>query len=98
MGIKNSIVQERNISLQMKYLLKRAELLRTAIFCLYVGILFFILASMVIGLHVFNVLSDFGVIIFFSTGLFAMFLGVLHAILDVQNSFRIIKLELKRVQ
>ena len=84
-----------NIQRQQNHLLKRAQLLRTAIFCLYVGILFFILTSITIGLGPFFT-SDVAVIIFFSTGLLALFLGVLHAVLDVQNSFRIILLELRR--
>lgn len=85
-----------NIHRQLKLLLKRAHLLRTAIFCLYVGILFFILASMAIGLYALRIMSDAAVLIFFGTALCAMFLGVIHAVLDVQNSFQIILLELKR--
>ena len=87
---------QRNILKQLKLLLKRAHLLRTAIFCLYVGILFFILASMAIGLSAWRFISDAAVIIFFGTALCAMFLGIVHAVLDVQNSFQIILLELKR--
>ncbi|MBI4441232.1 DUF2721 domain-containing protein [Candidatus Woesearchaeota archaeon] len=82
--------------LQLRHLFKRAQLLRTAIFSLYVGILFFILTSITIGMYAMDIMSDAGIIIFFGTGLFAMFLGIIHAVLDVQNSFRIILLELKR--
>lgn len=92
---KNEQQQKSNIEQQLSCLLKRAHLLRTAIFSLYVGILFFILASITIALHPI-LQSDAAIFIFFGTGLFALFLGVMHAILDVQNSFRIIVLELKR--
>ncbi len=85
-----------NVHRQLKLLLKRAHLLRTAIFCLYVGILFFILTSITIGLQAIGLVSDAAVIIFFGTALAAMFLGVVHAVLDVQNSFQIILLELRR--
>ncbi len=87
---------KQNIHLQLKHLLRRAKLLRTAIFSLYVGIMFFIMASMAIALYALQLGSEVAVIIFFCTGLFSMFLGVVHAVLDVQNSFRIILLELRR--
>lgn len=90
--------QKHNIHLQLRHLLNRAKLLRTAIFCLYVGILFFILTSMAIAMYALQLGSEVAVIIFFCTGLLAMFIGVIHAVLDVQNSFRIILLELKREQ
>jgi hypothetical protein len=88
-----------NIELQISHLISRISLVRNAVFGYSLAVAFFIVSSVLIGVTI-NKNSpgfDWLIVAFFYAGMFAVFVGIVFAAIEVWKGYRIVKIEISEV-
>jgi hypothetical protein len=88
-----------NIELQISHLISRISLVRNAVFGYSLAVALFIVSSVLIGVTI-NKNSpgfDWLIVAFFYAGMFAVFVGIVFAAIEVWKGYRIVKIEISEV-
>jgi len=88
-----------NIELQISHLIGRIFLVRNAVVCYSLAVALFIVSSVLIGITI-NKNSpafDWLIVAFFYAGMFAVFVGVVFAAIEVWKGYRIVKIEISEI-
>lgn len=88
-----------NIELQISHLIERISLVRNAVFSYSVAVALFIVSSVLIGITM-NTSTrafDWLIVAFFYAGMFAVFVGIIFAAIEVWKGYRIVKIEISEV-
>ena len=88
-----------NIELQISHLIGRISLVRNAVFSYSLAVALFIVSSTLIGVTINKNSSTFDwlIVAFFYAGMFAVFLGVVFAAIEVWKGYRIVKIEISEI-
>ncbi len=88
-----------NIELQISHLIGRISLVRNAVFSYSLGVTLFIVSSVLIGVTINTptVTFDWLIVSFFYAGMFAVFVGIIFAAIEVWKGYRILKIEISEV-
>jgi len=88
-----------NIELQISHLIGRISLVRNAVFSYSLAVALFIVSSVLIGVTINKNSSGFDwlIVAFFYAGMFAVFLGVVFAAIEVWKGYRIVKIEISEI-
>ena len=88
-----------NIELQISHLIERISLVRNAVFSYSLAVALFIVSSVLIGLTINSSTHSFDwlIVAFFYAGMFAVFVGVVFAAIEVWKGYRIVKIEISEV-
>ena len=88
-----------NIELQISHLIERISLVRTTVFSYSIAVALFIVSSVLIGLTTTTNTPAFDwlIIAFFYAGMFAVFVGIILAAIEVWKGYRIVKIEISEV-
>ncbi len=88
-----------NIELQISHLIGRISLVRNAVFSYSLGVALFIVSSVLIGItiHARTPGFDWLIVGFFYAGMFAVFVGIVFAAIEVWKGYRIVKIEISEV-
>ena len=88
-----------NIELQISHLIERISLVRNAVFSYSLAVALFIVSSVLIGLTINKNASalEWLIVAFFYAGMFAVFVGVVFAAIEVWKGYRIVKIEISEV-
>jgi len=88
-----------NIELQISHLIGRISLVRNAVFSYSLGVALFIVSSVLIGVTINKptVTFDWLIMAFFYAGMFAVFVGIIFAAIEVWKGYRIVKIEISEV-
>jgi hypothetical protein len=88
-----------NIELQISHLIGRISLVRNAVFSYSLAVALFIVSSTLIGITINKNSSGFDwlIVAFFYAGMFAVFLGVVFAAIEVWKGYRIVKIEISEI-
>jgi len=88
-----------NIELQISHLISRIGLVRNAVFSYSIGVALFIVSSVLIGVTINSHPSAFNwlIVSFFYAGMFAVFIGIIFAAIEVWKGYRIIKIEISEI-
>ncbi|MEN8229993.1 MAG: DUF2721 domain-containing protein [Bacteroidota bacterium] len=88
-----------NIELQISHLIGRISLVRNAVFSYSLGVALFIVSSVLIGITINTptVTFDWLIVSFFYAGMFAVFVGIIFAAIEVWKGYRIVKIEISEV-
>lgn len=88
-----------NIELQISHLIGRISLVRNAVFSYSLGVALFIVSSVLIGVTINTptVTFDWLIVSFFYAGMFAVFVGIIFAAIEVWKGYRIVKIEISEV-
>lgn len=88
-----------NIELQISHLIGRISLVRNAVFSYSLGVALFIVSSVLIGVT-FNtrtITFEWLILGFFYAAMFAVFVGIVFAAIEVWKGYRIVKIEISEV-
>jgi hypothetical protein len=88
-----------NIELQISHLIRRIFLVRNAVFSYSMAVALFIVSSVLIGITI-NTRTpgfDWLIVSFFYAGMFAVFVGIVFAAIEVWTGYRIVKIEISEV-
>jgi len=88
-----------NIELQISHLIGRISLVRNAVFSYSLAVALFIVSSVLIGITI-NTRTpgfDWLIVSFFYAGMFAVFVGIIFAAVEVWKGYRIVKIEISEV-
>jgi hypothetical protein len=93
----NKKKRHKSIELQIEKLSYRIILIRNAVFSYSLAVAFFIISSLLIGLHRINSLSglNWAVIIAFLAGMLFVFAGIVYAAIEVWKGYKIVQIEIK---
>ena len=88
-----------NIELQISHLIQRISLVRNAVFGYSIAIALFIVSSVLIGITINSTSATFDwlIVSFFYAGMFAVFVGIIFAAIEVWKGYRIVKIEIFEV-
>ena len=88
-----------NIELQISHLISRIGLVRNAVFSYSIGVALFIVSSVLIGVTINSHPTAFNwlIVSFFYAGMFAVFIGIIFAAIEVWKGYRIIKIEISEI-
>ena len=88
-----------NIELQISHLIERISLVRNAVFSYSLGVALFIVSSVLIGISINSstITLEWVIVAFFYAGMFAVFVGILFAAVEVWKGYRIVKIEISEV-
>lgn len=88
-----------NIELQISHLIGRISLVRNAVFSYSMGVALFIVSSVLIGITINSETPSFNwlIVAFFYAGMFAVFVGIIFAAIEVWKGYRIVKIEISEV-
>ena len=88
-----------NIELQISHLIQRISLVRNAVFGYSIAIALFIVSSVLIGITINSKSAAFDwlIVSFFYAGMFAVFVGIIFAAIEVWKGYRIVKIEIFEV-
>jgi hypothetical protein len=88
-----------NIELQISHLIGRISLVRNAVFGYSLAVALFIVSSVLIGITIKKNTSGFDwlIVAFFYAGMFAVFVGIVFAAIEVWKGYRIVKIEISEV-
>jgi len=88
-----------NIELQISHLIERISLVRNAVFSYSLAVALFIVSSVLIGLTINKNAQalEWLIVAFFYAGMFAVFVGVVFAAIEVWKGYRIVKIEISEV-
>ena len=88
-----------NIELQISHLIGRISLVRNGVFSYSLAVALFIVSSVLIGMTI-NTRTptfDWLIVAFFYAGMFAVFIGIIFAAIEVWKGYRIVKIEISEV-
>jgi len=88
-----------NIELQISHLISRISLVRNAVFSYSMAVALFIVSSVLIGIIIGTRTPAFDwlIVAFFYAGMFAVFVGIIFAAIEVWKGYRIVKIEISEV-
>lgn len=88
-----------NIELQISHLIERISLVRNAVFSYSLAVALFIVSSVLIGITINTSNQGFNwlIVAFFYAGMFAVFVGIIFAAIEVWKGYRIVKIEISEV-
>jgi hypothetical protein len=88
-----------NLELQLSHLIKRISLVRNAVFAYSMAVALFIVSSVLIGLTISKSTPTFDwlIVAFFYAGMFAVFVGIIFAAIEVWKGYRIVKIEISEI-
>jgi len=88
-----------NIELQISHLIGRISLVRNAVFSYSLAVALFIVSSVLIGVTISQRTPGFDwlIVAFFYAGMFAVFLGIIFAAIEVWKGYRIVKIEISEI-
>ena len=88
-----------NIELQISHLIGRISLVRNAVFGYSLAVALFIVSSVLIGVTIKKNTPGFDwlIVAFFYAGMFAVFVGIVFAAIEVWKGYRIVKIEISEV-
>jgi len=88
-----------NIELQISHLIERISLVRNAVFSYSLAVALFIVSSVLIGITIGKRTPGFDwlIVAFFFAGMFAVFVGIIFAAIEVWKGYRIVKIEISEV-
>ena len=88
-----------NINLQLSHLIKRISLVRNAVFAYSMAVALFIVSSVLIGVTITKSTPAFDwlIVAFFYAGMFAVFVGIIFAAIEVWKGYRIVKIEISEI-
>ena len=88
-----------NIELQISHLIQRISLVRNAVVSYSLAVALFIVSSVLIGITINSEAHAFDwlIISFFYAGMFAVFIGIIFAAIEVWKGYRIVKIEVSEV-
>jgi hypothetical protein len=88
-----------NIELQISHLIGRISLVRNAVFSYSLAVALFIVSSILIGVTIKKNTPGFDwlIVAFFYAGMFAVFVGIVFAAIEVWKGYRIVKIEISEV-
>jgi hypothetical protein len=88
-----------NIELQISHLIERISLVRNAVFSYSMAVALFIVSSVLIGITMNTSTRAFEwlIVAFFYAGMFAVFVGIIFAAIEVWKGYRIVKIEISEV-
>ena len=88
-----------NINLQLSHLIKRISLVRNAVFSYSLAVALFIVSSVLIGVTITKSTPAFDwlIVAFFYAGMFAVFVGIIFAAIEVWKGYRIVKIEISEI-
>jgi hypothetical protein len=88
-----------NIELQISHLIERIYLVRNAVFSYSVAVALFIVSSVLIGVTISTTTPAFDwlIVSFFYAGMFAVFVGIIFAAIEVWKGYRIVRIEISEV-
>jgi len=86
-----------NIELQISHLIERISLVRNAVFSYSLAVALFIVSSVLIGINASTSSYDWLIVAFFYAGMFAVFVGIVFAAIEVWKGYRIVKIEISEV-
>ena len=88
-----------NIELQISHLIGRISLVRNAVFSYSLAVALFIVSSVLIGVTISQRTPGFDwlIVSFFYAGMFAVFLGIIFAAIEVWKGYRIVKIEISEI-
>lgn len=88
-----------NIELQISHLIERISLVRNAVFSYSLAVALFIVSSVLIGITINKKTPAFDwlIVAFFYAGMFAVFMGVVFAAIEVWKGYRIVKIEISEI-
>jgi hypothetical protein len=88
-----------NLELQLSHLIKRISLVRNAVFSYSMAVALFIVSSVLIGITINQTTPTFDwlIVAFFYAGMFAVFVGIVFAAIEVWKGYRIVKIEISEV-
>jgi len=88
-----------NIELQISHLIGRISLVRNAVFSYSLAVALFIVSSVLIGITIKKSTLGFDwlIVAFFYAGMFAVFVGIIFAAIEVWKGYRIVKIEISEV-
>jgi len=88
-----------NIELQISHLIGRISLVRNAVFSYSLAVALFIVSSVLIGITIKKNTPGFDwlIVAFFYAGMFAVFVGIIFAAIEVWKGYRIVKIEISEV-
>jgi len=88
-----------NIELQLSHLIKRISLVRNAVFSYSLAVALFIVSSVLIGITINKNTPAFDwlIVAFFYAGMFAVFVGIVFAGIEVWKGYRIVKIEISEI-
>ena len=88
-----------NIELQISHLIARISLVRNAVFSYSLAVALFIVSSVLIGVSINQRTPGFDwlIVAFFFAGMFAVFVGIIFAAIEVWKGYRIVKIEISEV-
>jgi hypothetical protein len=88
-----------NIELQISHLIGRISLVRNAVFSYSLAVALFIVSSVLIGITINKNTPGFDwlIVAFFYAGMFAVFVGIIFAAIEVWKGYRIVKIEISEV-
>jgi hypothetical protein len=88
-----------NIELQISHLIERISLVRNAVFSYSLAVALFIVSSVLIGLTISKQTPAFDwlIVAFFYAGMFAVFMGIIFAAIEVWKGYRIVKIEISEI-
>ena len=91
--------RQNNLELQLSHLIKRISLVRNAVFSYSMAVALFIVSSVLIGLTINKSTPTFDwlIVAFFYAGMFAVFVGIIFAAIEVWKGYRIVKIEISEV-
>jgi len=88
-----------NIELQISHLIERISLVRNAVFSYSLAVALFIVSSVLIGIIISKKTPTFDwlIVAFFYAGMFAVFMGIVFAAIEVWKGYRIVKIEISEI-
>lgn len=88
-----------NIELQISHLIGRISLVRNAVFSYSLAVALFIVSSVLIGVTISQRTPGFDwlIVAFFYAGMFAVFMGIIFAAIEVWKGYRIVKIEISEI-
>jgi Protein of unknown function (DUF2721) len=88
-----------NIELQISHLIGRISLVRNAVFSYSLAVALFIVSSVLIGITINKNTPSFDwlIVAFFYAGMFAVFVGINFAAIEVWKGYRIVKIEISEI-
>jgi len=89
-----------NIELQISHLIGRISLVRNAVFSYSLAVALFIVSSVLIGVTINKQTPGFDwlIVAFFYAGMFAVFVGIIFAAVEVWKGYRIVKIEISEIR
>ena len=85
--------------MQISHLIERISLVRNAVFSYSLAVALFIVSSVLIGVTIGSRTHGFDwlIVAFFYAGMFAVFVGIIFAAIEVWKGYRIVKIEISEV-